>query len=106
MDIQPLWRRRINDSIFFIYDLLLGKIVSSALRDKIEYTRQQYNANQRRLRSSELIRLNVFRTDFAHNQLFCVACRNFNRVRQQFFESESRTIFRKNVSELDNTVFN
>jgi len=106
LDIQPLWRRRINDSVFFIYDLLLGKILCSALRDKIDYTRQQYNANQRRLRNSELIRLDVYRTDFAHNHPFFVACRNFNKIRHQFFESVSRPIFRDNVIKVDNTVFN
>lgn len=107
LNIQPLKRRRVNTSIFFIYDLLLGKIVSSFLRDKIMYTRLQYDVNQRQrnLRNSELIRVPVFRTDFAHNQPFYVSCRNFNKVKQQFFESGSRQLFRNNVISADNSIF-
>ncbi|RYE02592.1 MAG: hypothetical protein EOP33_10020 [Rickettsiaceae bacterium] len=66
MKIQTLLRRRINDSIFFIYD---------------------------------------FRADYLHNQPFYVACRNFNKIKQQFFESCSRAVFRKNVIKVENTVF-
>lgn len=105
LNIQALWRRRINASIFFIYDLLLGKIVSRALREKIDYTRQQYDANQRNLRNSDLIRVLTFRSEYAHNQPFYVACRLFNKMRQQFFESASRQMFRRRIVEVDNSVF-
>jgi len=105
LNIQPLWRRRINASIFFIYDLLLGNIVSRALREKIDYTRQQYNANQRNLRNSDLIRISIFRSEYAHSQPFYVACRLFNKVRQQFLESATRQIFRRRIVEIDNSVF-
>ncbi|RYE14002.1 MAG: hypothetical protein EOP45_20310 [Sphingobacteriaceae bacterium] len=105
LKIQTLLRRRINDSIFFIYDLLLCNVKSSALRDKIVYTRQQYDADQRVLRSTELIRIETFRADYLHNQPFYVACRNFNKIKQQFFESCSRAVFRKNVIKVENSVF-
>ena len=104
LKIQTLLRRRINDSIFFIYDILLCNLVSSALREKIEYTRQQYDANQRVLRSTELIRIETFRAEYLHNQPFYVACRNFNKIRQQFMESCSRAVFRKNVIRVENAV--
>ncbi|XP_031620410.1 uncharacterized protein LOC116338960 [Contarinia nasturtii] len=105
LNIQPLWRRRINASIFLIYDLLLGKIVSRSLRDKIVYTRLHYDVNQRNLRNTELIRIRRFTSEYAHNQPFYVACRNFNLVREQFMQSASREIFRNNIVKLENVTF-
>lgn len=105
LKIQTLLRRRINDSIFLIYDLLLGNLISNALRERIDYTRLQYDPNQRILRNTDLIRMETFRTDYVHYQPFYVACRNFNKIRQQFFESCSRAVFRKNVIRVENSVF-
>lgn len=79
LDIQPLWRRRMNVSIFLRYDLQLEKIVSWAQRNEIVNTRMQYDLNQRERnsrRNCNFIREPVLRTDFAHNQPFYVACTN------------------------------
>lgn len=105
LKMQPLWRRRINSSIFLIYDLLLGNVVSLALRERIVYTRQQYNDARRNLRSNELVRLEVSRTEYAHNQPFHVSCRHFNKVREEFLKAESRWMFRQSVINVDNLVF-
>ena len=88
-----------------IYDILHLRIESNSLRNRINYTRLDYDPNQRNLRNTELIRINANRTDYAHNQPFNVACRNFNKVRYQFLESESRSIFRKNVNSIEDKVF-
>ena len=102
LNLHPLWRRRAQYSIFLIYDLLLGISKSSTLRERINYTRLQYDVNQRSMRNVELIRVNGARTDYSYYQPFNVACRNFNLVRAQFMESESRNAFRKNVFALEN----
>ena len=105
LNIQPLWRRRINASVFLIYDLLLEKLICDALRHKIEYTRRLDNRNRRNVRNSDLVRIEVFSTDYARMQPFILACRNFNKVRQTFLESASRKIFIRNVVNLENNVF-
>jgi hypothetical protein len=105
LDLHPLWRRRIQFAVFLIYDLLHLKLQSDSLRSRINYTRMQYDPNQRNLRNVELIRIDVNRTDYAHNQPFNVACRNFNLVRSQFFESSSRNVFRKNVNQMESNIF-
>lgn len=104
LNIQPLWRRRVNASIFLIYDLLLGNIVSNDLRERIVYTRQQYNVNQRNLRNTDLIRIRTYTSDYAHNQPFNVACRYFNLTREQFFESPSRQVFRDEVIRIEHLI--
>ena len=105
LNLHPLWRRRIHFAIFLIFDLLHFRIESDTLRNRINYTRLQYDPDQRYLRNNELIRIDVNRSNYAHNQPFNVACRNFNLVRSQFFESASRNIFKKNVNQMESVVF-
>lgn len=57
------------------------KIESDTLGDEINYTRLQYDPDQRNMRNTELIRIEINRTNYAHNQPFNKACRNFNLVR-------------------------
>ena len=105
LNIQPLWRRRVNASVFLIYDLLLEKLICEALRNKIVYTRTLNNRNQRTVRNSDLVKIETYHTEYARMQPFVVACRNFNRVRQSFLESASRRIFVRNVVNLENSAF-
>lgn len=90
LNMQSLWRRRINASVFLIYDLLFGKIVSNVLRERIIYTRQQYDDSQRNLRNTELIRVRTFTSDYAQNQSFNVV-RQFHTM-WEFFCSDSLRI--------------
>lgn len=90
LDFHPLWSRRVHSSIFLLYELLNLSIESNSLRNRINYTRLQNDPNQRILRSTELIGIDTNTSDYGHNQPFIVACRNFNFIRSQFFESSSR----------------
>jgi hypothetical protein len=105
LNLYPLWRRRVNFSILLIFDLLHFKIESDTLRNRVNYTRLNYDPNQRMLRNLDLIRIETNATDYAHNQPFNMACRNFNLVQPQFFESASRNKFRKNVNNVQSDIF-
>lgn len=65
----------------------------------------QYEPDQRNLKNTEQIRIDTNTTDYAHHQPFNVACRNFNLIRSQFFQSASRNVFRKNVNEAESDIF-
>lgn len=87
----PLWRRRINFTTFFIYDLLHSRIDSNKLRDRINYT-SNCNMIQTKevLRFRVLIGIDMNRNDYAHNQPFNTACQNFNKLESQFLQSALR----------------
>lgn len=97
----------VNFSVFLFYDLLVGKIESVILRDRINYTRLQYDPDQRNLRHNgfNLIRVKSYTRDWAHYQPFSEACRYFNRARTQFFESALRNIFRHSIMRMDDATF-
>ena len=57
------------------------------------------------MRNSDLVRIEIYHTEYARMQPFVVACRNFNKVRQSFLESASRRIFVRNVLNLENSAF-
>lgn len=44
------------------------------------------------MNSINLYKMLIAQLNYAHNQPFVVECRNFNKIRTQFLESESRSI--------------
>lgn len=98
LNLETLCRRRINSSIFFIYDVLTGKYTLPSINLPI-------NEPARTLRRNNLFNTQTHRTNYAINEPINRMCTFFNIIQDNFNESTSRTSFRKSIKQLDDTNF-
>lgn len=100
LNLQSLVRRRINTAVFFIHDVLIGKINSQSLRDKIVL-----NTSTRYMRNPPLLRLTSCRNTYSNYSPFNFACRLFNLAVAHVDPTVPSLQFRHNVIQLDNLIF-
>lgn len=100
LNLQSLARRRVNAAVFFIHDVLTGKVNSPMLRGRITLF-----DGSRALRNPSLIRLGVQRREYSAFSPFNFACRLFNLAAAHVDPTLSSRDFRHNVLELDDSVF-
>jgi len=100
LNLQWLVRRRANAAVFFVHDVLTGRVNSQMLRDRIEL-----NDGSRILRNSSLIRINTCRREYQTYSPFNFACRLFNLAANHVDPTLPSREFRRIVMELDDSVF-
>ena len=100
LHLQSLARKRVNAAVFFIHDVLTGKVNSQPLRDRIELY-----SGSRALRNPSLIRLATYRREYLTNSPFNFACRLFNFAATHVDPTLPSREFRRNVIELDDSMF-
>lgn len=90
--IEPLWRRRINLNVLFVFDLLRHRLDAPALMSVI-----QLKIPVRAFRSNEFFVINYHRTDYGQHEPVNSMLRMFNIFSQLYSETVSRNVFRYNV---------
>lgn len=100
LNLVSLLRRRTNAAVFFIHDVLTGKINSQFLRDRIVL----YDG-VRSLRNPSFIRLNVNITEYSRFSPFNFACQLFNMAAKHVDPSLTSKDFRRCVLALEDSVF-
>ena len=100
LNLQSLVRRRANAAVFFVHDVLTGRVNSRALRDRINL-----NDGSRTLRNSSLIRLDAYRREYLTFSPFNFACRLFNLAAIHVDPTLPSKEFRRIVTELDDSAF-
>ena len=100
LNLQSLARRRANSSVFFVHDVLTGRVNSQPLRERINL----YDGS-RALRNPALIRLEPHMRDYLKYSPFNFACRLFNLAAAHVDPTLPALEFRRNVQELDDSVF-
>lgn len=99
LNLKSLLRRRTNSAVFFIHDVLTGKINSQFIRDKIDL-----NDGSRVLRNAPMIRIKRG-PDYMRNSPFNFACRLFNLAAGHVDPTLPTREFRRDVHDLDDSVF-
>lgn len=92
INIEPLWRRRINLNVLFVFDLLCDRINSSNLSSKI-----RLNDPVRSFRKNEFLVVEYHRTDYGQHEPMNSLARMFNAFSHLFDESLSKNVFRDKV---------
>lgn len=92
INIEPLWRRRINLNILFVYDLLSGRIKSPALLSLV-----RFNNPVRTFRRTELLVVDFHRTDYGQHEPMNNIVRMFNYFSDLYDQSLTRNVFRTRV---------
>lgn len=92
LNLETLERRRVNASIFLMFDLLMGFIDAPNLLSLVDFY-----APRRRLRETSLLRPCYHRTDYGRNEPMIRMCNLFNKVDYLFDFCISRCMFRCNV---------
>lgn len=100
LNIQTLVRRRINCSIYFIHDIITGKIKSENLREEIQFT-----TLTRSTRHWQFIRLSKCRLDISDNSPFRTACRLYNLAALFVDTTIPRSQFRRKIMLLPDNIF-
>ena len=100
LELVSLLRRRTNASVFFIHDILTGRINSQFLRDRITLF-----DGTRVLRNNSMIRLIPNGPDYVRYSAFNFACNLFNKAVQHVDPSLPSTSFRTMVRQLPDSVF-
>lgn len=100
LNMQSLVRRRANAAVFFVHDVLTGKVNCPTLRERINL----YNGS-RALRNPSLIRIETFRRDYLTYSPFKFACRLFNLATAHVDPTLPSHEFRRIIRELDDSVF-
>jgi ribonucleases P/MRP protein subunit RPP40 len=83
--IETLCRRRINLSVFFVFDLLRGRIDSPSLRSELV------------VNEHACLQVVIHRTDYGYYEPVNNLCRIFNPFSRLFVAAASRDIFRARV---------
>lgn len=92
IEIEPLWRRRINLNVMYVFDLLRGRINSPNLASKI-----RFNNPVREFRVNEFLVVDFHRTDYGQHEPMNSIIRMFNAFSQLYDESLTRNVFRSRV---------
>lgn len=100
LDMQLLKRRRLNTCVFFIHDIISGRLKSPQLRNQISFFTINYFT-----RSPEFIKLKRCRLDCTDNNPFRMACKLYNRVALSVDVTLGREKFRREVNLLPDAVF-
>lgn len=100
LNLNSLLRRRTNAAIFFIHDILTGRINSKFLRGRIIL-----NDESRILRQRPLIRIIPCKHDYSRFSSFNFACRLFNIAASHIDPTLPTQQFRHNVQDLDDSLF-
>lgn len=100
LEMQTLKRRRINTYIFFIRDIISGRVDAPALRNQLSFFTINYFT-----RSPEFIKLNRCRLNCTNNAPFRMACKFYNRAALFVDITLSREAFRRKISQLPDTIF-
>lgn len=100
MSMSTLKRRRINAKIFFIHDIISGKLSSSQLRNQLTLCKINYFT-----RSPDFIKLNHCTRDCTNDSPFRTACRLYNIAVLHVDPTTDRATFRERVSKLPEPVF-
>jgi len=96
--IETLARRRINQCVFFVYDLLNGHIDSSELMDLFVIS-----PSARNLRYANFLRVIRYRTNYGYYEPINNMSMEFNRFANFLGQSSSREMFRNLVRSSTNT---
>lgn len=100
LNLVSLLRRRTDAAVFFIHDILSGKINSPFLRNRITL-----NNGSRALRNPDLIRIDRCRHAYSTFSPFNFACRLFNIAVRHVDPTLPTTNFRRSVKELEDSIF-
>lgn len=101
IQLENLARRRINSSIFFIYDLLENNIISSTLNNRIEIKQEpMYN-----LRKKDFLNIPKCNTNYLQNAPLSRMCTLFNKVADIYKSSITKDEFKKRIKEIPNSHF-
>lgn len=100
LSMQTVTRRRINMCIFFIHDIISGRIKSSVLRDQLSFVKINYFT-----RSPEFIKLPFCRLDCTNNSPFRLACKLYNLAALFVDVTLNRYSFRRGVLEIPDSTF-
>lgn len=90
--IESLARRRINLSVFFIYDVLTNRIDAPKLSSHVII-----HQSNRVFRENEFFSINNHRTDYGMYEPLNNMCMFFNHFAYLFDRSTSRNVFRNKV---------
>ena len=90
--IESLERRRTNQSVFFIFDLLRERIKAPILRSFLTI-----NEPTRELRDHDMMLVDFHRTQYAYHEPIDSMCRAFNQFSHLYDDVVSRDEFRKRV---------
>lgn len=74
-DLKTLMRRRVEAMVMFVHKIISGRYKSQFLRNELSI-----NWGTRALRNPEFIRIKFFRTEYAQNSSFNLACRAYNHA--------------------------
>lgn len=99
LDIESLERRRFNSSVFFMFDVLSGKIDSPEILSLIPF-----RIPSRALREHALFATTPHRTNYGKNGPCDRLIANFNRVAEVFDFGKPRQQFRTEIKSLDDDV--
>lgn len=99
-NIETLRRRRINSCIFFLHDVITGRINSVGLRNQISFVKISYFT-----RSPDFIKINTCRLDCANNSPFRTACRLYNLCALHVDVTLNRDTFRRKIIQLPDSIF-
>lgn len=100
MNMCTLIRRRINACIFFIHDIISGKLSSPLLRKQLTFFKVSYF-----IRSPEFIKLEHCTRDCTNDSPFRTACRLYNISVLHVDPTLNTASFRERVTKLPETVF-
>lgn len=95
INIEPLWRRRINLNVLFVFDLLRNRIRASNLSSMI-----RLNDPIRQLRSNEFLVVDYHRTDYGQHEPMNSLARMFNAFSHLYDHSLSKAAFREKVKSM------
>lgn len=99
LNLKSLLRRRTNAAVFFIHDVLTGKINSHFIRERIEL-----NDGSRVLRAASMIRIKGGPEYLQYSSLN-FACRLFNRAVNHVDPTLPSHEFKRSVNGLEDSVF-
>lgn len=100
LDMVSLNRRRINNSIYFIHDLITGRTSSINLRNQLKFFKIT-----RFTRSPEFIKLKICRLECNNNSAFRSACKLYNLAALWVDIFLDRNSFRKAINKLPDSRF-
>lgn len=100
LNLRSLLRRRTNAAVFFVHDILTGKINSQFIRNKIIL-----DDGSRILRRTSLIRITSSIRDYSQFSPFNFACRLFNLAVNHVDPTLPTREFRSSVHRLDDSIF-
>ena len=94
--IEPLWRRRINLSVMFVFDLIRGRLDAPVLMSKI-----QRKISVRSLMHEEFFVISCHRTNYGQHEPINKMLRMFNFFSEFYCDMVSRHVFWAKIKSLN-----